>query len=136
MPLYNCASTAAALDVSAKWLDNLLSHNNIDGVTKARQGIPRKLSVEAITTIALVSTLHEHAGIPIANALAIASRALHDHASPLTLGPGVTLTINRDTLQHDVAARLAAAIEVTPAPRRGRPPNHGNRGEQRKRGAP
>jgi len=121
MPLYNCSSTAAALGVTPKWLDNLLSHNNIDGVSKARQGVPRRLSSEAIETIAVANRLTVGAGIPLATALDVAKQILATPNHSVVLSPGITLSVDMPTLRAIIARQLAHAVEVTPTPPRGRP---------------
>jgi hypothetical protein len=121
MPLYNCSSTAAALGVSAKWLDNILSHNDIDGVSRARQGVPRRLSSEAIMTIAIANELNSTAAVPIATALPLAARLLSNTDHTVQIGAGLTLTLDAMAVRTAMMHRLAHAVEVTPTPPRGRP---------------
>lgn len=121
MPLYNCSSTAAALGVSSKWLDNLLSHNNIDGVSRARQGVPRRLSSDAVVTIAIANQLNAAAGVPIATALQLATQLVETENHTVQLGSGLTLSVDVTFLRSTVSAQLAQAVELTPTPPRGRP---------------
>jgi hypothetical protein len=129
MPLYNTASITVALDVTAKWIDNLLSHNKIDGVQQARQGIPRRLSLEAVAAIELIRTLHD-AGMPVTSAASLA-RQLFDsptedaQTAKLALSPTLTLVLDRQALQQTLADRLTEAIEITPHRVRGRPKQTG-----------
>jgi len=121
MPLYNCSSTAAALGVSSKWLDNLLSHNNIDGVSRARQGVSRRLSSDAIVTIAIANQLNAAASVPIGTALQLATQLVETENNMVQLGAGLTLSVDVALLRSKVSAQLAQAVELTPTPPRGRP---------------
>jgi hypothetical protein len=44
--VYTIATAALALNISTKWLDNILSHNKILGVRQNRQGVARRFSIE------------------------------------------------------------------------------------------
>jgi hypothetical protein len=121
MPLYNCSSVAAALGVSAKWLDNLLSHNDLSGVHKARQGVARRLSTEAVATIAIANLLNTHANVPIPTGLKIATQLLESPSHSLSLGDALSLSLDRPTLAQLLTHHIASAVEITPTPRRGRP---------------
>lgn len=128
MPLYNTATAASALGVPPKWLDNLLSHNDIDGVSGGRQGVPRRLSADAIRTIALARELTAAIGVTMPAAVRLAGELL---SSP---GDGTATTVvsrrfsdvvsvqcDLGALAREVAHGLAHAVEVTPHPARGRP---------------
>lgn len=132
MPLYNTATVATALGASPKWLDNLLSHNKIDGVVGGRQGVQRRLSADAVRTVALARELIEHAGFSASAAVRLASNILAG-ASPeptgsaplrqrTRLSPALWLELDVETLERDVADGLAHAVEITPHRPRGRPP--------------
>lgn len=121
MPLYNSATTAAALQVPPKWLDNLLSHNKIDGVSRERQGIARRLSLAAVQLVALVRALSYALGVPTASALRVAEHLLHEPSRTYRISPSVTLSLDLDALSQEVAGRLAQAVEIAPHPLRGRP---------------
>lgn len=128
MPLYNSATVAAAIGASTKWLDNLLSHNKIDGSSGGRQGVHRRLSTDAVQTIALVKELMEVAELSASAAVRIASVALADDSSQrpvdrrrIQLSPSIWLELDLAALDHKVAEGLAHAVEITPHPVRGRP---------------
>jgi hypothetical protein len=121
MPSYNTSSTATALGISQKWLDNLLSHNKIEGVYQAKQGVARRLSMEAITTIAVTYQLTESIGLPVAQAVRLAEQLFASPDNSVVLSDAITLAIDRTQVELSVSQRLAHAVEVTPIPARGRP---------------
>ncbi len=122
MPLYNTATTAAALGVTAKWLDNLLSHNEIDGLYPEAQGVARRLSLASVTQIALAKDLIDELAMPARAALQAASRILREPGGNLILSPLLDVRVSPTELRAYVLDRLSDAVEMAPSPRRGRPP--------------
>lgn len=122
MPLYNTATTAAALGVSPKWLDNLLSHNDIQGVATESQGVARRLPLSVVTALALAMDLIDDLAIPAPAALRLASRILSTNGGQLVVPSGLRLSIDLESLHSRVLEQLARAVETAPTPRRGRPP--------------
>lgn len=121
MPLYTSATTAAALELPPKWLDNLLSHNKIDGVSSECQGVARRLSLAAVETVAVVRELSTGLSIPVAVAIRIADRLLREPGRIYPASGIVRLSIDVEALRRDVAMRLAHAVEIAPHRPRGRP---------------
>jgi hypothetical protein len=127
MPLYNTATVATALGTSLKWLDNLLSHNKIDGVMSGRQGVRRRLSTDAVRTVALARELIDHVGLPAPAAVKLAESVLSSQAGAIgggvrrQLSPALAVEVDLTALDREVRAGLAHAVEVTPHPVRGRP---------------
>jgi hypothetical protein len=122
MPLYNTATTAAALGVTPKWLDNLLSHNDITTYTGESQGVARRLSLATITLLSLAKDLIDGLQLSVPSALRIAERALAEPSGELRISPSVSISVQREALRAEVHGRLAHAVETSPTPRRGRPP--------------
>jgi hypothetical protein len=124
MRAYTVATVALSLSVSSKWLDNTLSHNRIDGVIQAHQGVSRKLSPHAVLTLHIALRLIEDLEMPLKRALELAGHLARSGRSggvyPLSRGLSITLDVDEST-EH-VNLRLAQAVEITPLPRRGRPP--------------
>lgn len=120
MPLYNTATVAVALGVSPKWLDNLLSHNKIDGVDGERQGIARRLSFDTIRTIAIARELTTALELTVPAALRLAARIVA--GAEVDRSAVVSISVDLDALDRQLRAGLAHAVEVTPHPVRGRPP--------------
>lgn len=120
---YTVVTSAVALEVDFKWLDNLLSHHTVAGVRQARQGVARTLAYPALRVIAvaleLISTLH----VPLPQALLWAARLTGDE-NPVGTGT-LSLGVDMDAVDRWLSERLAYAVEVAPVPRRGRPPREG-----------
>ena len=121
MRAYTVAAAAVSLGISPKTLDNVLVRYEIAGVRRARQGVSRKLSARAVLTLDLALSLSRSASIPLGMALTLAASALEQPMPSLELGKGITLSFDIEALQSSLDVRLAEAVEVAPAPRRGRP---------------
>ncbi len=117
---YTVATVAVALGVTAKWVDNALSHHRITGVVQSRQGVARRLTVEAVTVLEIALRLMRALHIPAATALHIAQE-LSRHG-PAYAREGCEITLDVNAVRSIVTRRLAEAVEYTPVPRRGRPP--------------
>jgi hypothetical protein len=120
---YTIVTAALALGVSTKWLDNTLSHFRVPGVHQERQGIARRLSVDAILTLAAAILLAGELGIPIGRGLELAMNAVAA-GGPIATDPRLQVSIDLLALQLDLQKRLEHAVEVAPLPRRGRPPKN------------
>ena len=126
MRTHTVATVALTLNTSAKWIDNVLSHHELPGVTRARQGIPRRLNERAVLVLAIALDLASSLRLPLRPAIAIAGQ-LADTDGPVGRhrpdpGSSIELTVNLDEVAQDLARRLARAAEIAPTPRRGRPP--------------
>lgn len=125
---YSVATAALALGIESKWLDNLLSHNRVDGVTQARQGVLRRLGPGAMHVIATVHGLNRELQIPVGAALRLAHELWRsprnaDPADTATVRNGeLELHLSRAELRTRVAEAVAEALEMAPRPKRGRPP--------------
>ncbi|MGK2963284.1 MAG: hypothetical protein ACSLFK_14260 [Gemmatimonadaceae bacterium] len=119
---YTVATAAVALNVTAKWVDNALSHHRVVGVFQARQGVARRLTVEAVTVLEITLRLMRALRIPAAIALQIGQELSRNGSAYSREGCEVRLDV--DALRSTVAQRLAEAVEYTPVPRRGRPFRH------------
>ena len=122
MPLYNTATAATAIGVTSKWLDNLLSHNHIPGVQSESQGVSRRLSLAAVTQIALTKELIQLLNVPIPTAVQVASTMLADPDGKSLGDSPIRMTIDLHEFQAEVLQCLARAVELAPTRRRGRPP--------------
>jgi hypothetical protein len=123
MRAYTVATVALSLSVSRKWLDNTLSHNRIDGVVQAHQGISRRLSPHAVLTLHIALRLIQDLEMPLKRALELAGYLARSGGSGgHTVSRGLSIALDVDQSADEVTTRLARAVEITPLPRRGRPP--------------
>ena len=117
---YTVTATALALGVSPKWLDNVLSHNKLAGVRQKRQGIARRLSREALLVLALAIRLTEDMGLPTAHAIRLAEKLVHGRGE-FSPSQGIVVKADLTLVENLLTDRLATAVEIAPAPLRGRP---------------
>ncbi len=117
---YTIATAALALEIPLKWLDNLLSHHKIAGVRQERQGIARRLTIEGLLVLGVIIRLNKELGIPLARTVEIAER-IATASGQYTSPDGVNIQLNLNDFQTRLLERLESAVEVAPAPRRGRP---------------
>jgi hypothetical protein len=121
MRAYTVATTAVTLKVPVKWVDNVLSHNRVPGVSRNRQGVSRKLTYRAILTLEVALKIARTFSSTLPRSLELAALLLANRESPVNIGDGLSLAIDYRELESDLASRLDHAVEVTPLPRRGRP---------------
>lgn len=117
---YTVVTSAVALQVDYKWMDNLLSHYSVAGVRQARQGVSRTVPYPALFVIALALELTRELHMPLPKALEWANR-VSSGENPAK-GGYVGIAIDLEALERQLLDRLAYAVEVAPVPRRGRPP--------------
>ena len=124
---YDVAAAAFIAGAPAKWVDNLLSRHRIVGVEQHRQGVTRRVPLDAIVVITTVWILVRELELSVSAAVALAHRLTTAEDGRLTCGEGtVTVTVDRESLRAFVHARLADAVESAPRRRRGRPPGSRN----------
>lgn len=126
MRSYDVTATALALGVHRKWIDNVLSHHQLDGVDHTRQGIRRRLAPAAVLVLAIALDLHRALGLPLARSLEVATQIAAGDGS-VRAGRNVALEVDVVRLQGELAERLGAAAEAAPPRRRGRPPMRARR---------
>ena len=118
---YTIATAALALQVSTKWLDNTLSHCGVQGVSQTRQGVSRKLSIEALTILAIALVLINDLGMATAAAIEIATQ-LTQSGGRIVLRDSIAIELDIHGVNAALLERLERAVEIAPLPRRGRPP--------------
>ena len=57
MRAYTVATVAVTLNVPLRWIDNVITHHSFPGVTRTRQGIPRRLTQRAVVVLAVALDL-------------------------------------------------------------------------------
>jgi hypothetical protein len=120
---YTVATAALALGTSAKWLDNVLSHNRVPGVAQERQGISRRLTVEGLLVLALAVLLIQELGSPTSKAITLAED-LTKNEGRYSAQQGLNLELDLATFRVQLLERLENAVEIAPIPKRGRPPQN------------
>lgn len=118
---YTIATAALALETSVKWLDNVLSHNRVPGVSQDRQGVSRRLTIEGLLVLALAVLLVQELGVPTPRAIALAQDLAKNEGRHLA-NQGLNLELDLVPFRGRLLERLENAVEVAPTPRRGRPP--------------
>ena len=124
MRAYTVAATAVTLGVSPKWIDNVLSHHQVDGVIQKRQGIVRRITPDGLLILEIALHLNRTMEIPIKNALALANQLRLAEGGEVALSANQTVKLRVDVgaLTRSLGPRLERALEMTPTPKRGRPP--------------
>lgn len=123
---YTVGAVALALDVTAKWIDNVLSHHTVRGIAQERQGVSRKVNVDGLLQLALAIILIEDLEIPISSALRLAN-TLAETGGSLKTPAGISVDLDLEVIRARLETRLAQAVEIAPVPRRGRPPHSSSR---------
>jgi hypothetical protein len=118
---YTVATAALALGVTAKWVDNILSHNKVLGIRQERQGIARHLSIDGLMILGLTALLNSELGLPTTDAIRVAEEIAKTNGQYLAT-QGLSVQIDLASFQTSLLERLENAVEIAPVPRRGRPP--------------
>jgi len=123
MRTYTVVTTAVALGVSSKWVDNVLSHHHVPGVHQARQGIARRVTPGALLILDIALRLVRSLGVPLPLALETAHHLIGASGGGIELRDATSIQIKADvkTLTDDLNTKLERAVEMSPTPRRGRP---------------
>jgi hypothetical protein len=122
---YDIRLIALTIGADPKWVDNLLSQNELPGVTRGRQGVQRRITDEGMLAIELTRMLTRDAGIPVARAADIARAAIRsrsDREMQVRLPSGLAFCFAASDIERRLRERIAVAIESTAQVRRGRPP--------------
>lgn len=121
---YNARLVALTIGVPDKWLDNLLSHHDLPGVTRSRQGVERRISDEGLLAIELCRILAKELGIPVTQAAVIVRSSLPRRESAelrFTTASGVQLLLPVASIEHRLRERTLEAVEAVARIPRGRP---------------
>jgi hypothetical protein len=119
---YTVATAALTLGTTVKWLDNVLSHNPVSGIHPKRQGISRRLTIEAILVLEVALLLIQDLGLPISHAVGVAEAIVGTGGGRYRSPHGLNVEVGLTQLRENLLQRLEAAVETAPIPRRGRPP--------------
>jgi hypothetical protein len=120
---YHAAAASLALGCDPKWLDNLLSRYAVEGVTRERQGVARRVSSDALVRLAIVRALVEDLSLGTPTAIMLAQTLCDEQTGICILPSGLSIQIDLTRVRRDIERRLLAAPELTAPPPRGRPPS-------------
>jgi hypothetical protein len=120
---YTVATAALTLEMPVKWLDNTLSHIKVLGVRQEKQGVPRRITIDGLLILSIAALLINQLGLSLSRAGTMAE-ALATNNGLYTSPRGVGIQLDLDGLRSKLLERLEHAVEVTPIPKRGRPPKN------------
>ena len=106
-----------------KWVDNVLSHNQVAGIARERQGRSRRLTVEGLLVLALAVLLIREFGLPTQNAIRVAEDLAKNEGRHDARGE-LTVVLDLSAFQARLLEKLEHAVEIAPLPKRGRPPRN------------
>ena len=118
---YDLRITGLAIRAPAKWIDNLLSQHDVVEVPRARRGIARTISHTALVHLALTRELHVSLGLGVREALRLSRQLLANSTEAGVPTGHLRISVDRETLERTLDARLREVLESAPSPRRGRP---------------
>lgn len=118
---YHIEVVQHAVNANKKWVDNLLSHFEVPGVERARQGIARRISSRGIYHIALIHQLNRELGISVSSALPLATQLLASDAGRVGVGRWLELEVDLPAIQQSLDRLIEEASEISAPARRGRP---------------
>ena len=133
---YDVRTVAFACGTDAKWVDNLLSHYTLPGVTKARQGVQRRISDEGLLTVEVIRLLNQEVGVSIARAVHIAGAAMASMSGDsvqISLAPQCDLRIDVAQVEQRLRREVINAMEALAHVTRGRPRHTGARETKKRR---
>ena len=122
---YDVQSVALTIGTTAKWLDNLLSHHSLPGVSGGRQGIQRQITPDGLLAIEMTRMLASDLGIPLRRAAMLSTRAIEQRANGdlrVITDAGITLALPLVAIQARLQERLILAAESVVPRARGRRP--------------
>src|SRR4051812_40780995 len=99
MRAYTVATAAVTLRMPSKWLDNVLSQHQIDGVIKRRQGIARKLTPRAVVTLDIAVRIATAFGASLPAAIRLSKEFVTQQGDRSVIDAGDGLTLSLDLRQ-------------------------------------
>jgi hypothetical protein len=120
---YTIATAALTLEMPSKWLDNTLSHIKIPGVLQEKQGVARRITIDGLLILSIAALLINELGISLSRAARMAETLASNNGLYTSPG-GLAMQLDLEGLRFNLLERLEHAVEVAPAPKRGRPPKN------------
>jgi hypothetical protein len=124
---YDAKLIAHTIAVPFKWVDNLLSHHELPGVARARQGVQRRITEDGLIAIEIVRLLSVELGLAVGRAVAIARGAVRDGTPEVrvSIHSHLAVVIQMADVERSLRERLVEASEAVGRARRGRPRTRG-----------
>lgn len=119
---YHLTAASLAIECPAKWLDNLLSHFHVPGVSREQRGVSRRIAPDAMLIILVTRLLVSELRVPVGRALALAIEICRNTDGRIVLHDGLELVIDLTRMHRQLEHRLLDVVETTVPARRGRPP--------------
>jgi hypothetical protein len=120
---YTIGTVALTLAMPAKRLDNILSHIKIPGVHQEKQGIARRITIDGLLILSIAALLINELGISLSRAARMAETLANNNGLYTSPG-GIGIQLDLEGLRFKLLERLEHAVEVSPIPKRGRPPKN------------
>jgi hypothetical protein len=120
---YTIGTVALTLAMPAKRLDNILSHIKIPGVQQVKQGVARRITIDGLLILSIAALLINELGISLSRAVRMAETLANNNGLYTSPG-GVGIQLDLEGLRFKLLERLEHAVEVSPIPKRGRPPKN------------
>ncbi len=114
-------TSAAALGVDRKTLDNMLAREARSLIQAGSRGRSRRIPIDVLERIAIAFVLQRDLGVGIVTGLDLASRILKSPTNSTTIGSLGALTFDAARLRQALAVSVDEALEGVPERRRGRP---------------
>jgi hypothetical protein len=114
-------TSAAALGIDKKALDNILAREARPLVPNGSRGKSRRISIDVLERIAIALVLQRDLGVGIAMGLDLAGRILKSPSRSTAIGSLGSLTFDAARLRAALEHSVNEALESVPERTRGRP---------------
>ena len=121
---YDIGLVALAVGMRSKWVDNLLSHHELPGVSRSRQGVQRRITDDGLLAIELVRMFAADLDMSVAKATLLARAALDarsENGATLRTPSGIALSLDLDAIERRLTERVVDAVDSVARVPRGRP---------------
>lgn len=123
---YSARIVAFTVGAPPKWVDNLLSHFQLRGVSSSRlQGLERQITDDGLLAVQIVRLLVTEFSMRASAAVAIANSAVASRGGPearFVTQSGLALHFPIAAIERQLRERLLDAIQSVSHVSRGRPP--------------
>ena len=123
---YSVRLVALALECDRKWIDNLLSHYPLPGISGGRQGVERRIGDDGLLAIEAARIFVTELGLPLGQSVKFATRIVADRSGGegvIMTPSGLSLSLPIASLEARLRHRVLAAVEALARVVRGRPPS-------------